>query len=218
MLTTLTKAQDRMRAISTRLSSLEAERASLAAELEQLKITQDTAREKSIVHPSSQITDNNIALFASLFKGREDVLPKRWDNQKTGKSGYSPACGNEWVKGICYKPQVKCSECMNQAFVRVSQDVIRRHICGDGHTVGVYPMLKDETCWLLAADFDKKEWLRDAVAFLKACRKRNVPASLERSRSGNGGHIWIFFSKPIPASEARKMGAALLTETMEQCP
>jgi len=86
------------------------------------------------------------------------------------------------------------------------------------YAIGVYPMLKDETCWFLAVDFDDEKWLRDAVAYLQTCRKMDVPASLERSRSGNGGHIWIFFSEPIPASEARKMAAALLTETMERCP
>lgn len=86
------------------------------------------------------------------------------------------------------------------------------------YTIGVYPMLKDETCWFLAADFDKEHWQRDAAAFLETCKRRNVPASLERSRSGNGGHVWIFFEQPVAASEARKMGAALLTETMERCP
>lgn len=85
-------------------------------------------------------------------------------------------------------------------------------------TAGVYPMLPDETCWFLAADFDKQSWSRDAAAYLATCREKGVPAVLERSRSGNGGHVWIFFSEPIPAGEARRLGSYLLTETMERCP
>ncbi|MBL0941923.1 MAG: DEAD/DEAH box helicase family protein, partial [Alphaproteobacteria bacterium] len=154
-----------------------------------------------------------------------DVFPKRWDSSKTGKAGYSPACQNEWVRGICKKPHIKCSECSNQAFIPLTETIIHKHLMGEGtnaykrdYTIGVYPILKDETCWFLAVDLDKEKWQRDASAFLETCRIRNVPASLERSRSGNGGHIWIFFSAPVPASEARKMGAALLTETMERTP
>ncbi len=139
--------------------------------------------------------------------------------------GYSPACHNEWVRGICKKPQVKCSECLHQGFIPLTEEVVRKHLAGDGvgvykrdYTIGVYPMLKDETCWFLAVDFDKEHWQWDSKAFLETCRIRNVPATLERSRSGNGGHIWIFFSEPILASDARKMGAALLTQTMERNP
>ena len=82
----------------------------------------------------------------------------------------------------------------------------------------VYPLMRDETCWFLAADFDKQSWQRDALAFLATCHEKGVPAILERSRSGNGGHVWIFFSEPVPGSEARKLGAHLVTETMERCP
>ena len=78
--------------------------------------------------------------------------------------------------------------------------------------------MADETCWFLAADFDKQSWQRDALAFLATCGEKGVPAALERSRSGNGAHVWIFFSEPVPASEARKLGAHLVTETMERCP
>ncbi len=175
---------------------------------------------------SSFSPEEKISLFMDLFHGRRDVFPKRWDNQKTGKSGYSPACHNEWVKGVCQKPRIKCSECPRQAFIPVTESIIRKHFTGekssDGHrrdhTIGVYPMLKDETCLFLAVDFDKEHWKRDASAYLETCRMRKVPASLERSRSGNGGHVWIFFREPLLASEARKMGAALLTETMERYP
>lgn len=211
---------ERYNFILERLSSLETEKTELLNELEVLQ-RQEMQTQKATAPSITISSDQKIAVFMSLFRGREDVFPKRWDNAKTGKSGYAPACHNEWVRGVCNKPQIKCGDCQNQAFIPISADVVRKHLAGDGqreHTIGVYPMLKDETCWFLAADFDKEHWQRDAAAFLETCRQKNVPASLERSRSGNGGHVWIFFEQPVAASEARKMGAALLTETMERCP
>ncbi len=109
----------------------------------------------------------------------------------------------------------------------VVEDVVRSHLQGrdvanpgkaEPFTAGVYPLMMDEACWFLAADFDKQPWQRDVLAFLATCRDKGVPAALERSRSGKGGHVWIFFSEPVPASEARKLGAHLVTETMERCP
>lgn len=91
---------------------------------------------------------------------------------------------------------------------------MRGHLVGD-HTIGIYPLLLDETCWLLAVDFDKKTWQEDATAFLAVCSELNAPAALERSRSGNGGHVWIFFDRPIPATTVRKLGCTILTQTME---
>ena len=219
MINSAHSANERYNLILERLSSLEVEKAELFNELEVLQ--QEAAAQKASAPTISISSEQKIAIFLGLFRGREDVFPKRWDNAKTGKSGYAPACHNEWVRGVCNKPQIKCGECPNQAFIPMSADVVRKHLAGDGqrdHTIGVYPMFKDETCWFLAADFDKEHWQRDAAAFLETCRRRNVPASLERSRSGNGGHVWIFFEQPVAASEARKMGAALLTETMERCP
>jgi superfamily II DNA or RNA helicase/very-short-patch-repair endonuclease len=164
-----------------------------------------------------------IALFRSLFHGREDVYPRRFESRKTGRAGYSPVCGNEWVQGICEKPRIKCSECSHQRFLPVTNDVIRWHLQGhDDHShdfvMGVYPMLLDETCFFLAADFDKTTWQDDVAAFLETCRQMNLPAALERSRSGRGGHIWFFFNEAVPATLARKLGAHILTETMERRP
>ena len=161
-----------------------------------------------------------IALFRSLFRGREDVYPQRFESRKTGRAGYSPACGNEWVRGICEKPRIKCSECPHQHFLPVTDDVIRWHLCGQDDkgrefVMGVYPMLRDETCFFLAADFDKATWQQDAGAFLETCRQMSVPAALERSRSGNGGHVWFFFNEAVPAALARKLGTHILTKTME---
>jgi hypothetical protein len=164
-----------------------------------------------------------LALFRALFRGRDDVYPRRFESRKTGKVGYSPACGNEWVPGVCEKPRIKCAACPHQRFLPVTDDVIRWHLSGQddaGHDfiMGVYPMLRDETCFFLAADLDKGDWQEDARAVLDTGRRLGLPAALERSRSGNGGHIWLFFKEPLPATLARKLGAHLLTETMERRP
>ena len=186
-----------------------------------------TSQIAGVASPTALSNAEKVALFRSLFRGRDDVFPRRWENSKTGKAGYAPACNNEWVRGICEKPRIKCSICPNQAFVPVSDEAVRSHLQGrdvanprrtEPFVAGVYPLMTDETCWFLAADFDKQSWQRDALAFLATCREKGVPAALERSRSGNGGHVWIFFSDPVPASEARKLGAHLVTETMERCP
>jgi superfamily II DNA or RNA helicase/very-short-patch-repair endonuclease len=167
--------------------------------------------------------DGKIALFRSLFRGREDIYPQRFESRRTGRAGYSPACGNEWVRGICEKPRIKCSECPHQRFLPVTDEVVRWHLSGRddqgrGFVMGLYPMLLDETCFFLAADFDKATWRDDAGAFLGTCSQMNLPAALERSRSGNGGHVWFFFNEAISASLARRLGAHILTETMERRP
>jgi hypothetical protein len=114
-------------------------------------------------------TEAKIALFRSLFRGREDVYPRRFASRKTGRAGYSPVCGNEWIQGICEKPKIKCSECPHQRFLPVTDDVTRWHLRGqDDHgrdfVMGIYPMHLDETCFFLAADFDKAAWQEDAAA------------------------------------------------------
>ncbi len=216
--------------VQKRLVDLDAERIALEAALVGLRrvLTATDDANSPVAQDGSRLTNNSpagdkIALFRRLFAGRSDVFPKRWDNQKTGRSGYSPACFNEWVKGACGKPKVKCRECPNQAFIPVSDDTIAKHLRGAdarsaGFVAGVYPLLSDETCWFLAADFDKQDWKQDAQAFLQTCRDKGIEACLERSRSGNGGHVWIFFSEPISARIARQVGSALITETMERRP
>jgi superfamily II DNA or RNA helicase/very-short-patch-repair endonuclease len=147
----------------------------------------------------------------------------RFESVKTGKAGYSPVCGNEWVRGICEKPRIKCSECRFQKWLPVTDEVIRRHLSGveergRAFVAGVYPMLLDERCFFLAVDFDEGDWAADARVFLETCKRLKVPAVLERSRSGKGGHVWVFFAEAIPAALARKLGAHVLTETMERRP
>jgi hypothetical protein len=156
-----------------------------------------------------------VALFRSLFRGRDDVFPKLWVNPHTDRKGYAPACSNEWVRGVCEKPRVKCSECPNQAFISVSDQVVLDHLQGR-HVMGVYPLLPDDTCWFLAADFDEASWADDVAAFVKTSRAVGLPSAVERSRSGNGAHVWFFFAAPVPAATARRMGCYLITETMSR--
>ena len=154
------------------------------------------------------------------------MFPRRFENSKTGKSGYAPVCRNEWQAGICQKPKIACQECNFRAFVQVNDEIIRNHLKGNDpndrsgrdFTIGVYPLLSDESCWFLAADFDNSTWTEDAKTFLETCVSYQVPAVLERSRSGNGGHVWIFFETPVPAVLARKLGSLLLTSTMNRRP
>ena len=173
----------------------------------------------------SQVTNHSppgakIELFRSLFRGREDVYPRRFESRMTGKSGYAPACANEWIRGVCEKPRIKCTDCPKRRFLQVTDEVIGWHLSGRDDrgcdfVIGVYPMLQDETCFFLAVDFDGEKWAADAAAFLKTCGQRDVPVALERSRSGNGGQVWFFFQEAIPASLARKLGSHILTEAME---
>lgn len=220
--------------IEEELSNLASRRSQLLADLTQLRqrlLHHNTPaqltlslQETSLNSQSPQ--EEKIQLFRTLFKGREDVFPRRFVNTRTGKSGYTPVCHNEWAAGICQKPKIACQECNFRAFVPVSDEIIRHHLIGNDptespgrdFTIGVYPLLPDETCWFLAVDFDKSTWADDAKAFLETCGSYQVPAALERSRSGNGGHVWIFFETPVLAVQARKLGTLLLTNTMNLRP
>ena len=160
-------------------------------------------------------SEDKIKLFRSLFRGRVDVFPKLWTNTKKGTKGYAPACGNEWKPGVCEKPKVKCGECPHQAFILVDDQVVLDHLHGR-HVIGAYPMLQDESCWFLAADFDEKCWKEDVAAFVATCRDASLPVTVERSRSGEGAHVWFFFATAVPATLARKMGCHLVTEAMSR--
>jgi len=187
-----------------------------------LNIMRATAMDFSLVNHSA-LPEAKIALFRSLFRGREDIYPRRFENRRTGKTGYAPACAHEWVRGICEKPRVKCTDCLHQRFLPVTDDVIRWHLSGrdDGgrpFVAGVYPLLRDETCFFVAVDFDKGGWQEDATAFLDTCHRLEIPAALERSRSGRGAHVWLFFDEAIPAALGRRLASHILTETMERRP
>jgi superfamily II DNA or RNA helicase len=163
-----------------------------------------------------QTPADKVKLFRSLFRGRTDVFPVRFVSKKTGRAGYAPACSNKWVPEICLlKSGGKCSDCTNQAFVPVGEQLIAEHLQGR-HVMGVYPLLEDETCWFLAVDFDKRSWQEDVMAFAETCRSARIPVAIERSRSGNGAHAWFFFATAVSANVARRMGCYLITETMNR--
>lgn len=156
-----------------------------------------------------------VVLFRSLFRGREDVYARRWEGAD-GRSGYSPAAQKDWKAINRSKPEDrKKVDQRTRKFFSLTDAVIEGHLLGK-ETIGVYPLLADESCWFLAVDFDKRTWQEDASAFMDTCREMNVPAALERSRSGKGGHVWIFFECAVPAITARKLGCAILTRTMER--
>lgn len=220
--------EDQIARVEARLAVLEHERGHLSRKLndlcQQLRSetgVQDRADRQAPAsipqYPVPTTPDEKIALFMDRFQGRRDVYPKLWINRSKGRKGYSPACGNEWARGLCAKldtkPKVKCGDCQHQAFLPVTKQVVRDHLQGR-HVVGVYPMLADETCCFLAIDFDKAGWQNDVAAVAETCRNHAVPSAIERSRSGNGAHLWVFFSAPLPATTARKLGCFLLTETM----
>jgi len=206
---------ERLRADNARLHALLAEHGitvnpepGLSAPVE-AKTTTGTAPDATLsrsLNPSEKV-----ALFRRLFRGRTDVYPIRWKN-KAGKSGYAPACWNEWRAGVCEKPKIKCADCGNRLLLPVTDQVIYDHLAGK-LTVGVYPLLMDGSCYFLAADFDEADWQDDAKAFMQSCQELAVPAALEVSRSGQGAHVWIFFSAPVPARDARRLGSAIISHT-----
>jgi hypothetical protein len=157
---------------------------------------------------SKSSSDEKVKLFRNLFRGREDVYAARWEG-RNGKTGYSPAHRKTWSNSFQKRPDEP------KEYFPLTDQVIHDHLTGK-FTAGVYPLLTDETCWFLAADFDKTTWQDDVRAFLQTCADWSIPAGLERSRSGRGGHVWIFFDAPLPASLARKLGATILTRTMER--
>ena len=168
----------------------------------------------SIISNKSESSEK-IGLFITLFKGRDDVYAKRWDNRKKRTCGYSPVCLNEWAAGICIKPKSSCSGCAHKSYAILDETVIENHLRGN-IVAGVYPLLPDETCCFLAIDFDEAGWKNDISILRKVCTEHAIPHAVERSRSGNGGHVWFFFSDPISAALARKLGTALLTNAMDR--
>ena len=151
----------------------------------------------------------------SLFKGRNDVYAKRWENKGKGTSGYSPVCLNLWQPGVCGKPKITCSKCKHKSYAALDEGVIENHLRGN-IVAGIYPMLSDDTCCFLAMDFDKEEWQNDISMLRDVCFEFNIPVAVERSRSGKGGHIWFFFENRMSAALVRKFGTALLTFSMNR--
>jgi len=171
------------------------------------------SKQQNVQTQDQLTTDQKLTIFRNLFKGRTDIFATRWQNSQ-GRSGYSVACKNEWVKGLCNKPKIKCSECPNSDYLSLNKQATYNHLAGK-EVIGLYPLLSDNSCYLLAADFDKNGWQDAVLAMSKACDKFKIPHAIEISRSGNGAHLWIFFSEPIQAKEARLLGFSLLDKAME---
>ena len=173
----------------------------------------DSASFSSVNNRSDSIS--KVRLFMSLFKGRDDVYAKKWENKKKATSGYSPVCLNQWQVGLCNKPKASCAKCPNQLYDALDEQVIEDHLRGS-IVAGIYPMLPDETCHFLAMDFDEAGWQDDITTVGEVCTEFDIPVAVERSQSGNGGHLWFFFKNRLPASLARKFGAALLSFSMNR--
>ena len=146
---------------------------------------------------------DKIDLVRSLFGARSDVYARRWENPNTGKSGWSPAVRGGWSN----------KRTGSRDYLPLTDDVLASHLRGDA-TIGIYPLMDGDTCRLLACDFDGGSWALDALAFLDRCHDAGVPAVLERSRSGDGAHVWVFFEQPVAATGARAMGMGLLRQAM----
>ncbi len=181
-------------------------------------------QEKKLIVTSCLSLDEKVTLFSSLFRGREDVFTKRWYSKASGKSGYQPVCLNEWNRQLCNKKKYKCAQCPNRQFKGLEYEDIYRHLEGKDaegcDVIGIYVVLNGNQCNFLCVDFDDKQcehgYQNDVLAFVDVCNDWEIPCSIERSRSGNGAHVWIFFKEPLAAIMARKLGNAILTEAMNR--
>ncbi len=156
----------------------------------------------------NDFTPKNINTFRSLFQGREDVFAVRWE--KSRKSGYIPAYQYDPYHYRVHKMNGGTfANYPHKTYLSLTDNEIQKHLNGV-QQIGVYPLLQDNTSWFLVADFDKQNWKEETVNFLNTCKKKNISAYLERSRSGNGGHVWMFFDKPYPAIRSRKIFISIL--------
>ena len=197
-----------------RLVELDRLRTDAAARLDELhRLRAPRAVDVQADNGGERSRASKVKLFRDLFSGREDVFAVRWENRARGRAGYAPRCDHEWKPGICGKPKVRCGACSNQAFVALDDRELLAHLQGH-QVVGIYPLLPNDTCRLLAIDLDGSSWQSDARAIRETCRSFDLEPAVERSRSGNGAHVWFFFAGVVAASDARRLGFTILTRTM----
>lgn len=219
---TESEREKRIREIEKRLSDLEKEKSTLLSELSKLRSSAIPEKETPLLGlpalPSAPATTTEkIDLFLKLFRCRDDVYPKLWENKSKGTKGYSPVCANEWVRGVCGKPKVKCSDCQGRSFPKLDIVAVEAHLRGSA-TIGTYAIRADDGCIFLACDFDGDGWQDDVNAYRNAVRSMGVNVIVERSRSGIGAHAWIFFQVPVPARLARLLGTVILSKCSEYRP
>ena len=153
--------------------------------------------------------DKKIMLFRAMFRGREDVYARRYENRKTGKAGYAPECSVKWTRGLCDIKKIACAMCPNRRFSPIDDAAVEAHLRGiwnDGKpfVIGAYPLLTDDICRFAAIDFDKRSWRSDSASVMAIVKELGWPVARERSRSGNGAHLWFFFDEPHPARFVRE--------------
>lgn len=162
--------------------------------------------------------DRKLQLFRFLFKGREDVFATRWEITAhspggEGKSGYMPAYLYDPYRYKAHKMKGGTFQSYtDKKYLPLTDDQLIKHLNGE-QLIGIYPLLQDNTSWFIAADFDKQNWIVDSQKFLECCKAKNIPAYLERSRSGKGGHVWVFFSQAYSAFKSRRIFLAILTKS-----
>ncbi len=208
--------------LEKRLERLDADRIFLLREIQVLReelLKEEEESRPLLGRPIAKVSlltnASKVQLFLNLFRAREDVFPKRWENLKTGKSGYAPVCKNEWAKPLCEKPKIRCTDCKNQKFLMLDEQAVEEHLRGD-LTIGTYAIRADDSCVFLACDFDESTWQLDVATFRETAQALGVEVAVERSRSGNGAHAWIFFEEPIPAKTARSLGTLILAKCSER--
>ena len=217
--------------LAQRIQELEKENARLKAILDKNGIEYKYLEHRTCETNQTEVTpvstyqftlQEKVAIYQNLFQGRDDVFARRWYSSTTQKSGYKPVCKREWNHEFCDKRKYKCADCPSRQFAPLTYNDYFNHLAGKDtwgrDVIGLYPIRKDNTCCFLCTDFDDKScehgYKNDVLAFVSVCQTWNVPCYIERSRSGNGAHVWIFFETPVTAFKARKLGNAILTEAM----
>jgi superfamily II DNA or RNA helicase len=213
-------SEDQIKAIEKQLLRLDEEYKALSSELSKLRAQSSEIQLKPLLGIQLQnkapvTNEEKIELFLKLFRCRESVYPKFWENKSKGTKGYSPVCKNEWVRSVCDKPKIKCSDCPNQAFQPLDALAIEQHLKGQS-IIGTYAIRADDTCTFLACDFDESSWVADAFLYQQVGRELGIEVLIERSKSGKGAHAWIFFAQPISARLARSLGTLILAKCVDK--